>query len=162
MRDPGRQGTADGVGRHPVGMGYDDEQTVERGTLNGAARGRRLGRRLVLAVVTAVGVVLCLLIAGSFVPALTWSVALAVSLHRPYGWIERRIGKPAVAAVVGTVLVLLVVVVLLLWPLRRMAVCECCSKRERRRGVWWVCQRRRCWCSLRRVCVHCVVLRGWQ
>lgn len=77
-------------------------------------------RHGVLAVVTAVGVVLCLLIAASFVPALTWSVALAVSLQKPYAWLERRLKHPALTAVVGTALVLLVVVVpvvLLVWNL---------------------------------------------
>ncbi len=74
----------------------------------------------VLAVVTAIGVALCFLIAASFVPAITWSVALAVSLQKPYGWLERKLKRPALSAVIGTVLVLLVVVipvVLLVWNL---------------------------------------------
>ena len=77
-------------------------------------------RRGVLAVLTATGVVLCLTIAAAFVPALTWSVALAVSLQKPYGSLERRLKRPALAAAVATVLVLLVVVipvVLLVWNL---------------------------------------------
>ena len=70
----------------------------------------RLSRQIVFALLTGVGVVLCLLIASSFVPALAWSIALAVALRRPYIWLLGKLRRPWLAAVLATVLVLLLLV----------------------------------------------------
>jgi predicted PurR-regulated permease PerM len=53
---------------------------------------------IVLIIVTAIGVVGCVVIAAPFLPALTWATALAVIGHPVHAWIARRIQKTGIAA----------------------------------------------------------------
>ena len=64
----------------------------------------------VFALLTAAGVALCLLIVSSFLPALTWSIALAVALRKPYLWLLARLHRPALTALLCTLLVLALLV----------------------------------------------------
>lgn len=75
-----------------------------------AAPSPRTASSAVLALLTAAGVLLCLVIVSSFVPALTWSIALAVALRRPYLWLLRKLSRPSLTAVLATVLVLILLV----------------------------------------------------
>jgi predicted PurR-regulated permease PerM len=53
---------------------------------------------IVLIIVTAVGMVACIVIAAPFVPALTWAVALAVVAYPVHDWMVRRIHRAGLAA----------------------------------------------------------------
>ena len=59
----------------------------------------------VLALVTAAGCLLSLRLLLPFLPALAWSVALAVALREPYRRLLRRVRQPEAAALLMTVLV---------------------------------------------------------
>lgn len=78
-------------------------------------------RGIVLFLLTATLVLLALGIATPFLPALTWSIALAVSVQRPYGWLLRKTGRPSLAAGLGTLMVMLLIVAPLLLLLERLA-----------------------------------------
>ena len=73
-------------------------------------------RGIALFLVTLLAVVLALSIASPFVPALTWSIALAVSAQRPYRWLKRHVKSPNAAALLATLgmMVLIVAPILLL------------------------------------------------
>lgn len=90
------------------------EQIIEdrevRGRLSQAAL-KGLPRKVVLFCLTALGVIGCFALVGSFVPAITWSVAVAVATQRPYRWLAAKVGKPPIAALLSVLLVLLLLVV---------------------------------------------------
>jgi predicted PurR-regulated permease PerM len=65
---------------------------------------------LALFLVTAAILVLSLLLLRPFIPALAWAVGLAVVAHPVYRWLERKTGKPGVAAAIAVVLVATLVV----------------------------------------------------
>ncbi len=65
---------------------------------------------VVLFLLTLLLVVLCISMLSPFVSAVTWAVALAVATRPAYLLLERRLGRPGVAAMLMTVLVLLLVV----------------------------------------------------
>jgi predicted PurR-regulated permease PerM len=69
---------------------------------NAATEQPPLGRdrllTIVLLVVTALGVVGCVILASPFVPALAWALALAVVTHPVHDWIARRVQRPGLAA----------------------------------------------------------------
>ena len=67
-------------------------------------------RAIVLFLLTALGVIGCLLLGGAFVPAVTWAVALAVIIHKPYRWLAAKLGKPAIASAVAVFVLLLLLV----------------------------------------------------
>jgi predicted PurR-regulated permease PerM len=77
-------------------------------------------RSIVLFLITIVLILLSLGIAAPFLPALTWSVALAVSVQRPYRWLLHKTGKPTLAAALGTALVMLLIVGPVLLLLERL------------------------------------------
>ena len=74
-----------------------------------------------LFLLTIVLVLLALGIAAPFLPALTWSIALAVSVQRPYRWLLRKTRRPALAAALGTALVMLLIVGPVILLLERLA-----------------------------------------
>lgn len=78
-------------------------------------------RSAVLFLLTGTVVVLALGIAAPFVPALTWSIALAVSAQRPYQWLLRKTSKPGVAALLATLAVMLLIVAPVVLILERLA-----------------------------------------
>jgi predicted PurR-regulated permease PerM len=63
-------------------------------------------RSVILFTFTAITVILCLGLAAPFVPAITWSLALAVVAHPLHAWVEKRLpGKPDLASVLATAIV---------------------------------------------------------
>jgi predicted PurR-regulated permease PerM len=69
----------------------------------------RLALFAVLALATA-GVALSLLVAGPFIPGLTWALAFAVVGHPIHEWILRRVKRPGLAAGLAVAVVVIVVV----------------------------------------------------
>jgi predicted PurR-regulated permease PerM len=53
---------------------------------------------IVLIILTALGIIGCIVIAAPFIPAITWAVALAVVAHPVHDWMTRHIHKPDLAA----------------------------------------------------------------
>jgi predicted PurR-regulated permease PerM len=81
-------------------------------TQNGVERGaRRQIHLLALVVATALGVYLCYLMILSFVPALTWALALAVLFMPVHRWLESTVKHPNLAASVSVLGIGLIVVV---------------------------------------------------
>lgn len=65
----------------------------------------------VLLVFTAIGIVICYLVAAPFVPAIAWSLALAVLFTPLQHWLEAKLKRPSLAAIVSVFLIALIVVV---------------------------------------------------
>ena len=65
----------------------------------------------VLLVLTGVGIALCYTVAAPFLPAMAWSLALAVLFTPAQQWLEVRLRSHNVAALVSTLLIALMVVV---------------------------------------------------
>ena len=65
----------------------------------------------VLLVLTAAGIALCYTVAAPFVPAMAWSLALAVLFTPAQQWLEVRLKSHNAAALVSTLLIALMVVV---------------------------------------------------
>ncbi|MGI4854578.1 MAG: AI-2E family transporter [Janthinobacterium lividum] len=78
-------------------------------------------RSIALFLVTLLAVVLALTIAAPFVPALTWSVALAVSTQRPHAWVLRKVKKPGFASILLTLGIMVLIVAPVLLLLERLA-----------------------------------------
>ncbi len=77
---------------------------------------RRNGTQLVLVGMTLGLLVLCLLLVWPFLPALTWSVTVAVVTHRVWRWLSSKVGSRGVAAaiaVTGVALTVLLPILLL-------------------------------------------------
>jgi predicted PurR-regulated permease PerM len=68
-------------------------------------------RLLVLGAVTVILIVLCLLLAYPFLPALTWGIALAIVAWPLHGWVTRRIPNANAAATISIVIVVLVLLI---------------------------------------------------
>src|SRR5689334_12617773 len=52
----------------------------------------------VLLILTALGVIACIVIVAPFLPAITWALAIAVVAYPLHGWIASRVRRPALAA----------------------------------------------------------------
>jgi predicted PurR-regulated permease PerM len=72
---------------------------------------RKHVRTLVLVVATGAGIYLCSLLAGPFVPALAWALALAVLFAPGQRWLESKLRWPSLAATVAVVVIGLSVLV---------------------------------------------------
>jgi len=68
-------------------------------------------QKLVLVAVTALGVVLCYNLTLPFLPAMTWALALAVLFAPAHRWIEARVKRASLAAMVSVLIIALIVVV---------------------------------------------------
>ncbi|MBX3734537.1 MAG: AI-2E family transporter [Verrucomicrobiae bacterium] len=66
---------------------------------------------LVLTGLTLFGIYLCYRLAAPFVSAITWALALAVLFTPVQRWLERRVLRPGVAAMVAVLAIALVVAV---------------------------------------------------
>ena len=66
---------------------------------------------LELLTATAAGLWLCSLLAMPFLPALAWALALAVLFHPLHRWLETKVPRPSLAALISTLIVALIVVV---------------------------------------------------
>lgn len=66
---------------------------------------------LVLVAVTALGIYLCYQLTLPFLPALTWALALAVLFAPAHRWIEARMKRASLAAMVSVLVIALIVVV---------------------------------------------------
>jgi predicted PurR-regulated permease PerM len=66
---------------------------------------------LVLATATVLGIYLCYRLAIPFLPALAWSVALAVLFAPLQRWLESKLHRPNLAAIISVLLIVLIVVV---------------------------------------------------
>jgi predicted PurR-regulated permease PerM len=86
---------------------------------------------LVLLVATALVVYLCYRLAGPFLPALAWAVALAAVAHPLHGWLLRRIPRPNLAAGLAVGLVAVAIVGPTLLVSQQLV-------REVARGVAWL------------------------
>lgn len=75
---------------------------------------------LILATGTVAGIVICLVLAVPFLGALTWALVLAVLSAPLHGGLERRIGRPGVAAIMTVVLVALLVALPLTFVVERL------------------------------------------
>lgn len=53
---------------------------------------------IVLLIITGLAVVLCLIIAAPFIPALVWALAMAVVAHPLHTWLLKRIRRPGISA----------------------------------------------------------------
>lgn len=62
---------------------------------------------IVLLILTALSVVLCLVVAAPFLPALIWALTMAVAAHPVHQWIAARVRCPEIAAGLGVLLVAL-------------------------------------------------------
>lgn len=78
-------------------------------------------RPLALAAITVALIVMSVLVALPFLPALTWSVALAIVAWPMHAWISRRVAWPSLAAAISTVVVLLVILVPILFVTYHLA-----------------------------------------
>ena len=67
-------------------------------------------RTIVLFIVTLAMVVLCVVVASPFIPAITGAVALTVATRTPYDWLEKRLRHPTLTAAIGVLLVVLLIV----------------------------------------------------
>jgi predicted PurR-regulated permease PerM len=76
----------------------------------------------VLLAATALGVIVCYLIAAPFVPALAWAVALAVLFAPLQRWLEARLHRHNVAALISVLVIGLIVVVPAIFVVQRLAV----------------------------------------
>ena len=77
---------------------------------------------LVLATATVLGVYLCYLLTIPFVPALAWSEALAVLFAPVQHWLEKKLHRPNLAAVISVLLIALIVVVPLTFLAQRLVL----------------------------------------
>lgn len=68
-------------------------------------------RTLVLMVATAFGIYLCYRLAAPFLPALAWALTLAVLFAPFQRWLESKLMRPSLAAVVSVLVIGLIVVV---------------------------------------------------
>lgn len=78
----------------------------------------RNGKQLVLVGLTLGLLVLCLLLVWPFLPALTWSMTVAVVTHRLWDWLRRKVarrGFAAAMAVVGVAVAVLLPIILLVY-----------------------------------------------
>lgn len=66
---------------------------------------------LVLVAATACGIYLCYRLAVPFLPMLTWALALAVLSMRLQRWLESKLKRPSLAAVISVLVIGLIVVV---------------------------------------------------
>lgn len=57
------------------------------------------------------GIALCFLVAGPFIPGITWALAFAVVANPVHQWVSRHIAKPDLAAAVSVVLLALLLVI---------------------------------------------------
>jgi len=80
------------------------------------------GHFIVLLAATALGVIVCYLIAAPFVPALAWAVALAVLFAPLQRWLEARLHRHNVAALISVLVIGLIVVVPAIFVVQRLAV----------------------------------------
>lgn len=65
---------------------------------------------LVLMATTAIAFYLCYLLATPFLSSLLWALAIAVVVHPVHGWLERKVGRPALAAGLAVVMVVILIV----------------------------------------------------
>jgi predicted PurR-regulated permease PerM len=77
---------------------------------------------VVLATATVLGIYLCYRLAIPFLPALAWSVALAVLFAPLQRWLELKLHRPNLAAIVSVLLIALIVVVPLTFLGQRLVV----------------------------------------
>lgn len=76
----------------------------------------------VLATATVFGIYLCYRLAIPFLPALAWSVALAVLFAPLQRWLELKLHRPNLAAIISVLLIALIVVVPLTFLGQRLVV----------------------------------------
>jgi predicted PurR-regulated permease PerM len=77
---------------------------------------------LVLISITALGVVLCYLLAAPFLPALGWALTLAVLFAPLQGWLESKLKHPNLAATISVLVIGLIVVVPSTFVVQRLAI----------------------------------------
>jgi predicted PurR-regulated permease PerM len=65
-------------------------------------------RDVVLLAATGLAFYLCWLLVRPFMGAITWALALAVMAHPLHAWLERRIARPSLAAIISVVVVTVV------------------------------------------------------
>ena len=82
---------------------------------------RSHGRPIVLVSAIALGVLLCSLLAAPFVPALAWAVSLAVLFAPLQRWLETRLHRQNLAALISVLVIGLIVVVPALFVVQRLA-----------------------------------------
>ena len=63
-----------------------------------------------LLALAAVGIALSVIVAGPFIPGLTWALAFAVVGHPIHEWMSRRVQRPGVAAALSVAVVVLAIV----------------------------------------------------
>jgi predicted PurR-regulated permease PerM len=77
-------------------------------------------RRLSLAIASAAGILLCLLVAWPFLGAITWALTLAILFAPLHARIERFVRLPNIAALLSTAIVMVVVVVPAVFVVERL------------------------------------------
>jgi predicted PurR-regulated permease PerM len=83
-----------------------------------------------LAILTGVLVILCLVLAYPFLPALTWGVALAVIAWPLQRWLDRRISRRGLSAAVTTIVVVAAVAIPMVFVVYRIGA-EAASAAEK-------------------------------
>ena len=78
-------------------------------------------RAVALALLTAIGIYLCYRLAHPCIPSLVWAGALALIFTPLQRWLEARVKRPGLAAVLSLVIVGLLVVVPATWFARKFA-----------------------------------------
>lgn len=77
---------------------------------------------VVLAVATVLGIYLCYLLTIPFLPALAWSMGFAVLFAPLQRWLERKLNRPSLAAIISVLLIALMAVVPLTFLGQRLVV----------------------------------------
>jgi predicted PurR-regulated permease PerM len=77
---------------------------------------------LVLLAATASGIYLCYLMAGPFIPALAWALALAVLFAPFQRWLEAKLKRPSAAALIASLAIGVIVVVPAMFVGQQMVV----------------------------------------
>lgn len=77
---------------------------------------------LVLMLVTGIGIYFCYKIAAPFLAAIAWALALAVLFAPLQCWLESKLKRPSLAAIVAVLIILLMVVVPATFVVQRLVV----------------------------------------
>lgn len=81
---------------------------------------KRHVQTLVLMMVTGFGLLLCYRLALPFLPSLAWALALAVLFAPFQAWLESRLGRPSLAALIAVLVIALIVVVPLIFVVQQL------------------------------------------
>ena len=77
---------------------------------------------LVLLAATALGIYLCYRLVAPFLPAITWALALALLFARCQAWLETKLKRPTLAALVAVTAIGLIVVILMGFVVQRIVL----------------------------------------